>query len=1058
MSDFNSKDILSVLSQNYYVIDCDTYKIIDSNNSDLKNGDVFCYQHIYELNQPCDKLGNGIECTCTKIKSEKSKVELVQKLNSNKGIIANKVFASPIFNKNGKITHIISQYINLSNEFELRNKLIIENNRLLSKTKKYEAIIEELKEKKENCEVLYKDLVEANNSIKDEKSNTKKVKDFFININETVQDGIWVSDENDILYYTNSVIKKIAGIPNIKLINKNVLTHFSKNTYREIIPYYLKVKSELEPLWYEIILKDSSGKDKYHNGWLTPLIKNNAFYGIICTVRDVTDRKEAEQHVEISEGKFKILSESSPMAVMMFQNNKWIYLNPMAEKITEYSIIELSEMNFWEIVHPDFKEIVRIRGEARQMGGMAPYNYEFKIITKSGNEKWVSLFGASTIFSGKPAGIVSVMDITDIKIAELALKDSEQKLRNITENSTNLFYQHTTDQMLTYLSPQVKEILGYTVDEAMIKWTDLTTDNPINEEGIKITKKAIKTGEAQPPFELELHHKSGKKIWVEVREAPLIEKGKTIAIVGAIADISDRKIAELELKESEERYRKLFETANVGIGISTISGEILDANSALERIFKYKKNELHNVRIEILYQNLDDRKFLIKKIKEKGEIQNLQIQMKTKTGTIIWVHISAQKFSVKYNDRLLFVVSDITKEKKAELEVFEYEKRFRTYIESSPVAIFIINENAEYVYVNNAVVKLLGYKKEDICKMTISDIKVKNKSNDLFDDFNDLKEMDLISGRETQYKAKNGKVVDVIIDAVKLSNKQYIAFCTDVSKLKYIEKKIKEKNEDYLSLNKEMEEYIIKLQELNKELHFAKEKAEESDKLKSAFLANMSHELRTPLNGILGFSTLMKRPGLSQESMFRYSDIIENSGKRLLNVVNDLFDISLIHSDQLKIEEDLFDVNTLLEEIYAFYIALKSNENEKIDFRLIKESIKEIKLINDKYRLHQIFKNLIDNAFKFTKEGFVEFGYLPINNEHITFYVKDSGIGIPNEFLETIFTSFKQVDDSKTRDYDGAGLGLAICSGLIERMGGEIWIDSKKEKGTTFYFTLPLNN
>jgi PAS domain S-box-containing protein len=1182
MNDFNSENILSSLPQEYFVIDCSSYKIIDSNNKDLKDRNLFCYEHIYGLDVPCGKYKKDFTCICKKIQQEKKRVDIIHKIETDIGFVVNKVLANPVFDSKGSVTHIITQYVSLTKEFELKNKLTIQNNELLTQNEEYESLNEELKEKKEEYEALYEELSKANNIIDTEKTNTERLKGFFENINEAVQDGIWVSDKDDVIFYINPAMERIAGISKIDILNTNILTDFTKISIKELIPYYIKVKRELKPFWYEIKVKHSLKKDTYQNGWLTPLIKNNSFNGVICTVRDVTDRVVAEQLVSASEEKYKLLvthqtdlivkvdekgrflfvspsycklfgkeekellqnefmplvhpddlkstlkameylykkpytcyleqraltvngwrwlawtdsaildkkgnvkeiiglgrditdkkeselalieseekfktlSESAPMAVMMFQDNKWIYVNPMAEKITEYNALELLEMNFWDIVHPDFKEIVKARGKARQGRKDAVYNYEFIIITKSGTEKWVSLYGATTKFTDRDAGILSILDITDMKIAELAIKDSEQKLRNITENSTNLFYQHAVDQTLTYLSPQVKEILGYSVDEAMVRWTDLTTDNPLNEKGLKITEKAIKTGVAQSPFELELRHKSGKKVWVEVREAPLIENGKAIAIVGAIVDITDRKIAEFELKDSEERYRRLFESTNVGIGISTLSGDIIDANSALEKIFKFPKKEMLNLKIQSLYQDINDRKFLLKNIKDKGEIQNFQIQMRTKSRKIIWVHISAQKFSLKYTDRLLFVVSDITKEKNAEFEVLKYEKRFRTYIESSPIAIFIVNEKGKYEYVNKAVEKLLGYDLSDIYNMSIPDIKIVTGNEDVLDDFKELKQNGLITGNEVKYRAKDGTIIDVIIDAVKLSKNQFLAFCTDVSKLKTAEKEIKEKNEEYLSLNEEMQEYILKFQELNKELHFAKQKAEESDKLKSAFLANMSHELRTPLNGILGFATLMRKSDLHKELMLRYSKIIENSGKRLLNVVNDLFDISLIHSDQLKIEKDEFNVNELLDEIFVFYKTIKKDTVEELAFNLIKHSDQELILLNDKFRLHQIFKNLLDNAFKFTKKGFIEFGYMPIINNHLTFYVKDSGIGIPEEFLKTIFTSFKQVDDSITRDYDGAGLGLAICSGVIERMGGEIWLESEPAKGTSFYFKLPIN-
>ena len=863
--------------------------------------------------------------------------------------------------------------------------------------------------------------------------------------------GIFVTNEKGKYIEVNPKACKITGYSEKELLSLQIPDIIAKTDLENAEKHFETcVKNGFST--GELAFVTKNGEKRF---WRVDAVKLSETR-ILGFVTDTTEAQLARNALLESEEKFKTLTESSPLAVMLFQDNRWIYVNPKAIEITEYSENELQKMNFWDFVHPDYVDMVKQRGNARQSGNNAPYNYNFKIVSKSGIEKWVSLYGASTTYAGKSAAILSVLDITELKTFELALQDSEKKLRNITENSTNLFYQHDVEGKLSYVSPQVKNILGYSVDEAMVKWTEFVTDNPINSEGVKHTEKAIKTGEVQPTYELELKHKSGKKVWVEVREAPLVEKGETIAIVGALSDITEQKKAAIALKESEELYRKLFESANVGIGISTIGGDILAANQAMTNIFEYSNKELLSISIRDLYKDLKDRETLLDTVEKEGEIKNFQIQMKPKIGEDLWVHISAQKISLIEDDRLLFVISDITKEKKAELEIQEQEAKFRAYIESSPIAIFIVDSEGNYTYANKAVTKMLGYSRDEILKMSVPDIKVVENIYHIYSDFEELKEKEILSSREVVYRAKNKQNISVMLDAVKLSNNEYIAFCTDISQLKSYEKELKEKNEEYLALNEEMQEYIEKLQKLNIDLHQAKQKAEESDRLKSAFLANMSHELRTPLNGILGFSTLMQKTNLHKEAMLRYSQIIETSGKRLLTVVNDLFDISLLHSDQLKVEKDSFRINELLDEINTFYHTINSKKIKTVSLNLIKSSDAEITITNDKYRLHQIFKNLLDNAFKFTSEGEITFGYNLETKNKITFFVKDTGIGIEKKYQEMIFSSFKQVDDSITRDYEGAGLGLAICSGLLERMGGSIWVESEKDKGSEFYFELPL--
>ncbi|MCB2196285.1 MAG: PAS domain S-box protein [Bacteroidetes bacterium] len=777
---------------------------------------------------------------------------------------------------------------------------------------------------------------------------------------------------------------------------------------------------------------------------------------LFSIITDITERVKAEEALKESEEKYRRITENAKDMIfrMSLPDGTYEFVSKASVDIIGYTPEELykNPLIIKERIHPDWVKYFETQWKLLLNGEM-PSIYEYQAFTKSGELKW---FNQRNILikddKENPVALEALIsDVTESKIAEIALRDSEKKLRNITENSTNMFYQHTTDHVLTYLSPQVENVLGYTVDEAMIKWTDLATDHPINEEGFKLTMKAIETGETQPTYNLELRHKSGRKVWVEVREAPLIENGKVVGIVGALTDVTKEKIIQDALKESEERYRMLFESSNVGIGISTIQGKILDANNSMTKIFGYTYKQFIKTNIKELYTDVNVRKRLIKRIKEKGQFRNESIQMVTKSGKKIWVSLSVQAIDLKTDNRLLFVMTDITKEKEAELELIEQEKKFRTYIESSPVPVFIANEKAQYTYVNDAASKLLGYSRKELQNMSIPDLQLKENMEYEIKMFKTVQQKGFIKGADSQLLHKNGAIVNVTISAVKLADKEFIAFCNDITQIKQYEKELQKKNE-------ELEENILWIQKVNNELKIAKEKAEESDRLKSAFLANMSHEIRTPLNGIIGFSALLNKKGLNKETYSRYANIIESSGKRLLSVVNDVFDISLIQSDQMKIEKNIFEINELLDEVETLYQTIQKEKLKDVSLKLVKNSDKEIKLNTDQYRVHQIFKNLIDNAFKFTKEGAIEFGYLPVKRDEITFYVKDTGIGIPKDHQVNIFSAFRQVDDSITRDYEGAGLGLSICEGLLHRMGGEIWVESEINKGSIFFFTLPLKD
>ena len=241
--------------------------------------------------------------------------------------------------------------------------------------------------------------------------------------------------------------------------------------------------------------------------------------------------------------------------------------------------------------------------------------------------------------------------------------------------------------------------------------------------------------------------------------------------------------------------------------------------------------------------------------------------------------------------------------------------------------------------------------------------------------------------------------------------------------------------------------------ERNIELVAAKEKAEESDRLKSAFLANMSHEIRTPMNGILGFTSLLKDAQLSGESIESYIEIIEKSGKRMLNIINDIINISKVESGQMDVALTETSLTEQLEYIYTFF---KPEATQKgIQLRYKNNFIfNDESIITDREKVYAILTNLVKNALKFTAIGFIEIGF-ELKDAFIEFYVKDSGLGIEDDQKSIIFERFRQGSESLTRNYEGAGLGLAISKAYVEMLGGNIWVESKFGVGSTFYFTIP---
>lgn len=243
-----------------------------------------------------------------------------------------------------------------------------------------------------------------------------------------------------------------------------------------------------------------------------------------------------------------------------------------------------------------------------------------------------------------------------------------------------------------------------------------------------------------------------------------------------------------------------------------------------------------------------------------------------------------------------------------------------------------------------------------------------------------------------------------------------------------------------------------------------KNKAEEADRLKSAFLANMSHEIRTPMNGILGFAEILKKPKLTSEEQLEYISIIENSGARMLNTINDIVDISKIESGLMSLDITDSNINEQIEFIYTFF----KPEIEAKGIQLAHKKplpLDEAIVQTDREKVFAILTNLIKNAIKFTDRGSIEFGYVVPGSKagsaskavELQFYVSDTGIGIPKERHEAIFERFIQADIIDVMARDGAGLGLSITKAYVEMLGGKIWVESEVGVGSTFYFTLPFH-
>ncbi|MGM0648486.1 MAG: PAS domain-containing hybrid sensor histidine kinase/response regulator [Bacteroidota bacterium] len=371
----------------------------------------------------------------------------------------------------------------------------------------------------------------------------------------------------------------------------------------------------------------------------------------------------------------------------------------------------------------------------------------------------------------------------------------------------------------------------------------------------------------------------------------------------------------------------------------------------------------------------------------------------------------------------------------AKERVEESEEKLKSILRVAPSGIGVII-NRTFVEVNPKVCEMTGYRSDELLGQNARIIYPTQEDYDFVEreKYGQIEKYGT-GTVETRWQRKDGKILDVLLSSTLVDSddlqKMVIFTVLDISA------RIKSEHD----------------------LKAAKEKAEESDRLKSAFLANMSHEIRTPMNGILGFADLLKEPGLAGDELQQYIGIIEKSGKRMLNIINDIVDISKIEAGLMELNVRESNINTQIEYIYTLF--KPEAEAKGIELSLRKSLPEKEAIINtDSEKVYAILTNLVKNALKYSKEGSIKFGYDLVQTRHasfVQFYVKDTGIGIPKDKQETIFDRFIQADVADKMAYQGAGLGLAITKAYVEMLDGKIWVESEEGKGSTFYFTLPYN-
>ncbi len=617
--------------------------------------------------------------------------------------------------------------------------------------------------------------------------------------------------------------------------------------------------------------------------------------------------------------------------------------------------------------------------------------------------------------------------------------DSEAKYRDIVEHSLVGVY-IIQDDTLKYVNRKFCEIFGYSYEEIVNKMSPtslaLKEDKDIVKENVR---KRISKESKSMEYEFRGVKKDGSIVWIGVLGNLTPYKGKP-AISGTIIDITDRKLLEDALHIREERLRVTLEVTEIGIWDWDVKNDIWFASPIYYTMLGYDPVDGPSDRTVWLNRiHPDDRKYVRAKINDvltyKEDSYVYEARMLHANGSHRWHQVIGH--IVEKDDqgdikRMVGIRKDITDFKQTEEELKISKNRLRVLIDTLPDLVWVKNPQGVYLQCNQRFEQLFGAAEKEIVGKT--DYNFVNK--ELADFFRQKDNEAAVAGKpsinEEEVTFANGhmEILETIKTPMYESDGTFIGV---------------------LGIGRD----ITQRKKAEFELLKAKEKAEESDRLKSAFLANMSHEIRTPMNGILGFAGLLKKPELSGKQHNKYIQIIEKSGVRMLNIINDIISISKIESGITDIRLSEININNQLQFVYDSFKLDANHKKLKLSFTCELPENRAI-ITTDAEKFYRILSNLAKNAIKYTDEGTIEFGYT-VKGEKMEFYVKDTGIGIPKEKAKVIFDRFVQANITDKTAQQGVGLGLAISKAYVEMLGGEIWVVSEESKGSTFFFTLPSN-
>jgi len=614
---------------------------------------------------------------------------------------------------------------------------------------------------------------------------------------------------------------------------------------------------------------------------------------------------------------------------------------------------------------------------------------------------------------------------------------SENRYKQLFKNLPLGIFTANARGTIESINNQMLEILGSTSAETSMKFNLFELPTLKGSELLNDMTSCIEKGESHYKL-YEYTSVWNKKTFLKSHILPL-EDGTENKILVIVEDYSKER-------EKENRLKMLSQGVNnspASIVVTDNNGAIKFANKKFIELTGYSMDDLVDKNPSIISSGYHTKEFYhnLWSTIRAGRDWTGEFLNKKRNGELYWesAMISPLKDEKGNVTNYMAIKEDITRRK-----IIEKELKFRTeqlqgLVTNTPDCICFKGADGEWILANNAILEIYGLENIDYQEHTNKTLLSFCQRNPEF----------LNRDAESDIEAWNKR--SLIKYEVQVENAEKETIVLEVLKLPLFHTNGERKG--IVNIGRD----ITRRKKYEQELKSAKEQAEESDILKSAFLANMSHEIRTPLNAILGFSSLMADYELDKESISKFVNIIQVNGKKLLTIIDDILLVSKLQVNQIKVSLAEFELDQIFNKLYQSYKAELGVLSEKdIELVISRTNQSSVKVKSDRDKIYQIFNKLIRNAIKFTTKGKVEFGFELKDKKELVFFVKDTGVGISEEKKEIVFKKFRQADDSTTREYGGTGLGLSIVKGLIDLLEGKLWVESKVNEGSAFYFSLPI--